>query len=134
MENRTTPSLLRSLFLSLAITFVSVSAALTLLPLLLLVSPDPSKLATPAAYGTLAAGAFLCGILCARFHRSRGLVSGAVAGAVYVLIVLTVGCVTFGLQRPVAALGVSAGMVVLSAAAGIIGLPRGKKRRFMGRR
>ena len=85
---------------------------------------DPDRLTAPVAYLVLFLGTAICGFLAARFRGERGLLSGASAGALYALIVITTGLIIGGIKNMLTALLLCIGMVLLAAVSGLLGLPR----------
>lgn len=105
---------------------IGVGAAIVLLLIsgaVLTKCGDPAKLVPVAAAAARFLGAAAAGFSAARFNREKGLVCGAVSGALYSLIIPLAAAFSDGEFRILPLLLVCIICVAVSSVSGIVGVP-----------
>ncbi len=119
-------AILKPLFISLVLTFLS----LCLLAVCIVYGPVTEKAADTSVLLATAVCILICGFLSGRQGQRRGLLRGAAAGILYVLVAYIVAALAFGSLTPsgesIKLLGMGAG---LGALGGILGINTRRKTR-----
>ncbi len=117
----------KSLLLS-ALKGLGVGIAITLVLLLVgnliaLKTPDPDTVASFLAHGIRILAGFATGFAAARFHREQGLLTGAVAGALYCAVLALGAAFLAGNFSFFSALLLCLAVLAAAAVGGVMGLP-----------
>ena len=120
---------------------IGLAAALILLLIFNFISlktQDPDRLVPFFAHAAQFIGGAVAGFAASRFHRMNGMISGAIAGGFYAIIILLGAAFSEGEFSVLTSLLICAGILAVSAVTGILGLPGEKsgkaKRRDMMKR
>ncbi len=119
MQSKLFSAILRSI----AITVPSCLLLLVLSSAALTAAPDPAAILPILAYAILVLGAAICGFLTVRFHRARGLLCGALSGAIYSSLLLIVG-LALGMENCLPAILLCIACIAVSAVFGYLALPK----------
>lgn len=122
-----------------ALKGAAVGGALSLFLLLIfnvvsLKSADPDHLLAVFAYAARFAGGAAAGFAASRFHRSGGLLSGALAGAFLSAVLLLGAAFSGGEFRFLLLILLAGGVVAAGAVGGILGLPGEKSETALRKR
>ena len=117
----------KSMLLS-AIKGVGIGILVSLILLLLgnliaLNTKDPDGTASLLAHIVRLLGGFAGGFAASRFQGERGLITGAITGGLYLLLLMLGAVMAAGGFRPLSALLVGAAVVAAASVGGLLGLP-----------
>jgi len=125
----------KSLLLS-ALKGLGVGIVVTLILLLVgnliaLKTPDPDTVASYLAHGIRILAGFATGFAAARFHGEKGVITGAIAGALYTAVLALGAAFMVGNFSFFSALLLCLAVIASSAGGGVMGLPGEKSGKAM---